>query len=1051
MPNAVDKSSSNHASALSQWVAQTLNSRGIRAKFRLRGNSLHILCQATPCPERMPTLLWMIKTLQHTNPNTLLPATHSPIYRVQLYGSQPGATRPEWNAVIHLNQLDRHLEQLQQGKRSAGSRSTKLAFQDTDKENTALALSNRSLAKQGQEIAIASYLSETLSNLGIAVQVSAKTVPYTPPATVQSGATPLAAMTTKRLWVACGAAYSPDPSLVSEPITRRLRELEIAGYRDAVILFQVTGETQPDWKLRVDLTPPGEMLREWGRWGDVEAIQRLLNQAGEAQGLQVTTAALKESTLHLFCSTCLPATRAPDQAQAQQWVADFLETLAPQGIQAAMLYGQAKDVEPPVWVEWLQLPAALHPALAEPALTLAQQSDWEAIAFLLHRLLNPSLDRYLTTGGIRLQLLPKQDLLHVMSEAVICPEQHWVGQTIAKFLRQLKLSQLTGVRIYGRRAGQKLPLWSFGLDFVTRARLVPEAAPEFVATAAFVQELVTPFGEPSLRPDLTPADIQSVWRKLCQQMVNGIERTLVRSGLFSPNPETQALAMSAPSPSNRPQSFKLSAVWGTVGVLLVVQTNWLLGQVLSAKPTSPELQRSAVPTDVTAPVLSSTLPTETSDLPAPKPVLRKSPKADGVFNTEGFTQSGAARQAPAAGTLEAPASRVKSRLAVSTSLPYTPLKPESDQITASILAAAPTLATFNSRQLDDKLKLYYQYLKEKGSPPDVLIIGSSRALRGVDPIALKQALSNLGYQNVSIFNFGINGATAQVADLVVEQLLTPEQLPRLILWADGARAFNSGTNDVTYNGIAASEGYRQLIAGQFPVPKLTASTSEPPANSIPKTGGINLSLTSSYKSLDRWLSDRLASVSGIYGDRDRLKHLFQEQFSQVWPTQASSNSPQTASASLSGLQASQPVTPEGFLSLAVQFNPATYYQKYAKVTGEYDSDYEDFKIAGRQQTSLQSLLQFTQTRKIPVVFVNLPLTEDYLDPARHQHEQEFKEYMVALSMKQPGFTFRDLSELWTTKYGYFSDPSHLNRYGAYAVAHQLAQDPLIPWTGAGKN
>ena len=44
-----------------------------------------------------------------------------------------------------------------------------------------------------------------------------------------------------------------------------------------------------------------------------------------------------------------------------------------------------------------------------------------------------------------------------------------------------------------------------------------------------------------------------------------------------------------------------------------------------------------------------------------------------------------------------------------------------------------------------------------------------------------------------------------------------------------------------------------------------------------------------------------------------------------------------------------------------------------------------------------------------------------------------------------GFTYRNLAEEWKTEHDFFSDPSHLNRYGAFAVANHIAKDPLIPW------
>jgi hypothetical protein len=55
--------------------------------------------------------------------------------------------------------------------------------------------------------------------------------------------------------------------------------------------------------------------------------------------------------------------------------------------------------------------------------------------------------------------------------------------------------------------------------------------------------------------------------------------------------------------------------------------------------------------------------------------------------------------------------------------------------------------------------------------------------------------------------------------------------------------------------------------------------------------------------------------------------------------------------------------------------------------------------------------------------------------------------MLALSQEK-GFMFRDLSNEWPTEHGNFADPSHLNRYGAFAVSLHLAEDQTIPWAKA---
>lgn len=74
----------------------------------------------------------------------------------------------------------------------------------------------------------------------------------------------------------------------------------------------------------------------------------------------------------------------------------------------------------------------------------------------------------------------------------------------------------------------------------------------------------------------------------------------------------------------------------------------------------------------------------------------------------------------------------------------------------------------------------------------------------------------------------------------------------------------------------------------------------------------------------------------------------------------------------------------------------------------------------------------------------MPLTAEYLDSMRLKYEKEFQNYMLSLA-ERPNFIYRDLSQLWPKANNFFSDPSHLNRYGAYEVSKKLAKDAMIPW------
>ncbi|NJM97384.1 MAG: hypothetical protein HC800_09610 [Phormidesmis sp. RL_2_1] len=361
--------------------------------------------------------------------------------------------------------------------------------------------------------------------------------------------------------------------------------------------------------------------------------------------------------------------------------------------------------------------------------------------------------------------------------------------------------------------------------------------------------------------------------------------------------------------------------------------------------------------------------------------------------------------------------------------------PQQDFISTATLLASSSLPSFRSQQLDEKLALYRRQVAQFG-PPDVLVIGSSRALRGVDPAALRQSLDRLGHEGLRVFNFGVNGATAQVVDLIVRRLIPPDQLPQIIVWADGARAFNSGRVDVTFNAIAVSDGYKQL----------EATHSDGGITDL-ATGGLAEQFTVQAQNVDRQLSELFGQASSGYANRSKIRSAIGQGFGRVAPEFTDPDEDEdSAGDTPTGLpNETSMIDFDGFLALSTRFNPATYYQDHARVAGAHDGDYQAFQMVGAQTEALDNLLQFTAEKNVPVVFVNTPLTDEYLDSYRSQAEAAFLQYMVQRADQFSGMTFRDFGQLWPQRYDYFSDPSHLNRYGAYQVASRLAQDPLIDW------
>ncbi|MEO8891170.1 MAG: DUF1574 family protein, partial [Coleofasciculaceae cyanobacterium] len=452
------------------------------------------------------------------------------------------------------------------------------------------------------------------------------------------------------------------------------------------------------------------------------------------------------------------------------------------------------------------------------------------------------------------------------------------------------------------------------------------------------------------------------------------------------------------------QGLKVALVWGILGLLLTGQTDWFLGQLVRW-----QTQANSI-----LPSVNEISPTP---LPLPQLSLSKAGSKAENFNASGFTRDG-------------------DRVIVNGKEDKPTIARPVGGATAAIAAAKrSSTPTFNNQLLDDKLALYQQRIKTSG-PPDVLILGSSRALRGVDPQALQTALAAQGFTRVDVFNFGINGATAQVVDLIIRRILTPDQLPKLVIWADGARAFNSGRVDATYNAIASSPGYQQLKAN-------TDVNTIKEASPKTSTGISPLDyFNTNSQALDKWLNQSLANVSSTYSQRDQLKSLLRETYVTSLEKVNISANPITESEK--SLTAEEPIDFDGFLPLTVRYNPATYYKKHPRVAGDYDNDYESFKLEGKQASALDSLLKYAKTQNVGIVFINLPLTNDYLDPVRKEDEAKFQQYMRT-SAVQKGLIFRDLSQMLLTKYDYFSDPSHLNRYGAYQVSNKLAQDSMINW------
>ena len=302
--------------------------------------------------------------------------------------------------------------------------------------------------------------------------------------------------------------------------------------------------------------------------------------------------------------------------------------------------------------------------------------------------------------------------------------------------------------------------------------------------------------------------------------------------------------------------------------------------------------------------------------------------------------------------------------------------------------------SLGSDLFDVQLAGYLSYVATVGTP-DVLIVGSSRALQGIDPQVMQQTLAERGYPGLKVYNFSVNGATAQVVNFVLSELL-PEPLPDVIVWGDGSRAFNEGRRDRTWESVVASAGYQAVRTGEDPANGLTPEPVE--------------------------------RVEPVAAENDDILNRLR--------ATAARPSRTTLPDFSGGLDAL------GFSAVGDRFSPQTYYQQFPQVSGRYDGAYQGFRLNGAQRNALVGAANFVTARGSRLFFVNLPLSDSYLDSFRQQYERQFQQFLQAQSAAQ-GFEVIDLLTQWRGRPALFADPSHVNQEGAAAIAVQLAQHPDV--------
>ena len=349
---------------------------------------------------------------------------------------------------------------------------------------------------------------------------------------------------------------------------------------------------------------------------------------------------------------------------------------------------------------------------------------------------------------------------------------------------------------------------------------------------------------------------------------------------------------------------------------------------------------------------------------------------------------------------------------------------------------AAAFPSFGSTVFDAQLAGYMAYVNAVGTP-DILIVGSSRALQGIDPTELQAQLAGQGYPGLKVYNFSVNGATAQVVNFMLSELL-PGELPPVVVWGDGSRAFNDGRRDRTWESLIASPGYQAILRGEKPVVE-AALVSEAPVTEVTFSSAAGTVV--SYE-IDASTEEE-SSLTRIEDENEVNQNQFGLSDLAAQPDSITVRSDTQFDANLVGTRLNGlTLDGMGFSAVSDRFDPALYYQQFPQVSGQYDGAYSPFALQGAQTVALGEAANAATQRNAQLIFVNLPLSDSYLDDFRLYYEDRFRQFLQTESDRY-GFEVVDLLQAWQGQPDLFADPSHINQHGAAAIAAQLAFDPAL--------
>lgn len=269
-----------------------------------------------------------------------------------------------------------------------------------------------------------------------------------------------------------------------------------------------------------------------------------------------------------------------------------------------------------------------------------------------------------------------------------------------------------------------------------------------------------------------------------------------------------------------------------------------------------------------------------------------------------------------------------------------------------------------------------------GSPIDVVFLGSSVVVQGVDPIAFNDAPSDL-----TSYNAALDGASPRSVEAWAKDVVFPSLDPQAVV-------IGITTRDLNDRGVSQQEFYRSLLA------------SSGLQDLEPQSGG------------NRLFND-IADLSALLRIRPFLRQ------------------PGTTLQHVLGQDSEVGLLPGPFGAAPIDENSFAYDSSESWRNFWRTRHFNDFTMGGHELSALQSLIDLAIEQQRRVFLVEMPLHNDYLSVQPNgEVEVERLHNLLANLEYDTGVELIALAD----RYGpeVFRDPAHLNPDGAAALGAELA-------------